>query len=125
MRLALHQLLYINGQVDNQNSNKAAHSFGMQSIASGKSGITIAQNDWIELIVICTFGKNTDYQFQYYIPREFVTYSGTKKYLQGSADANDTHSVVIEVSATVVKLISWKFRGSEVTENCPMSIYFR
>ena len=111
--------------LNNSLTQKASISFSAQNVANGKSGITISNQDWHEVSVIVGFGTNPEYQVEFFIPRQFVNTVGTKKFLQGSSDGTDTHVVVLEVSTTGVKLISWKFRGTEVTANCPMYIYWR
>ena len=111
--------------LSNSLTQKASISFSAQNVANGKSGITISNEDWHEVSVIVGFGSNPEYQFEFFIPRQFVNTVGTKKFLQGNSDGTDTHTVILEVSTTGVKLISWKFRGTEVTANCPMYIYHR
>ena len=98
-----------------------------QYVANGKDGIIINDTNYSEVKVYVQFGTNPSYLFSWDILADYTVEVGAKYYLNGCSGGSDYHQVYIQVNPNnrEVKLISWTFRGTEVTSACRMDIYHR
>ena len=98
-----------------------------QYVANGKDGIIINNANCNEVKVYVQFGTNPSFVLIWDILIDYGADVGSKYYLNGCSGGSDYHQAYIQYNPNTaeIKLISWTFRGAEVTASCRMDIYHR